>query len=117
MSKIKINVVQTVLAIGINAVIGFAFYNYARSAYKIVFGITSGLLLAVIFFLMTGIKYATDKVNLNTKMLSAVFYGIFIITNLIFMFINFKLPIFFIVTGILFFSYLIIYTNIQKTKQ
>ena len=117
MKKIKINIVQTILTIGINAVIGFAFYNYARSAYKIIFGITSGLLPAVIFFLMTGINYDNDKINLNTKMLSGIFYGIFIVLNVIFVFIDFKLPIFFIITGILFFSYLIIYTNIQKTKQ
>ncbi|UTC63456.1 hypothetical protein E4O05_06120 [Treponema sp. OMZ 787] len=117
MDKIKINIVQIIIAIGINVIIGFAFYNYAHTEYRLIFGITSGTLLAIISFFMAGISHPNNKKNLNIKTLSGIFYIIMLIMNLIFMFINFKLPIFIIVNGIIFLIYLSIYSAIQKSRQ
>ena len=117
MDKIKINIIQTILAIGINVIIGFAFYNYAHTEYKLIFGIATGILLTIISFLMMGISHPNAKTNINTKTVSGIFYIIILVTNLIFMFINFKLPIFIIINGIIFLIYLSIYSAIQKSRQ
>ncbi len=117
MTKLKLNIAQFILSILVNALIGYAFFYFAKGNNSILLGILTSIVLAISGSLTTAVNPENKKLSVNTKVLSSVFYFLLLIINLVFMFINFKPAVYLIVNGVVFLVYLILYVGIFQAKQ
>ena len=113
----KCNVFQTILSVGISGIISFALGWFAKGDSAILLGVGSFITFVSSLTLSMGIELKNDVASTNVKVLSGIFFTVFLIANFVFMFINFSVPVYVIIMGILLLSYLSIVYGIGKSKQ
>lgn len=111
----KGNIFLTVTAILISVLAGYGFFAAnSGEPYTLLLSVGSGLCLAISLVGTFGVKIEEKSANINFKVVSAIFFVLFLITNLIFGFVGVKIAPYIIINGILLLIYAIIEYGIVK---
>jgi hypothetical protein len=113
----KINLVQTVIAIALSLLIAFGLYSFHSSENKILLSAGSFIFLAVTLIITIGASFELPRTTTNVKVVSGIFFAIALIGNLIFTFISFSVPGYVITNGILLLVFILIAYSINRAKQ
>lgn len=113
----KINFVQTIIAVGISILIAYGFYHFHSGGIQITLSIGSFLFLSVTLAFSIGIKLNNPRKTSNIRVLSGTFFLFSLISNLIFNSSSFSRPSYIITNGILILTYGLIIYSLNKTKQ
>ena len=113
----KINFVQTIIAIAVSLLIAYGLYSFHSSENKILLSAGSFVFLATALVMTIGASFELPRTTTNIKVVSGIFFVIALISNLIFTFINFSVPSYVIINGILLLVFILIAHSINKAKQ
>ena len=97
----KINFVQTIIAIAVSLLIAYGFYSFHDSENKILLSAGSFVFLAITLILTIGTSFELPRTTTNVRVVSGIFFAVALISNLIFTFIAFSIPSYVITNGIL----------------
>ena len=113
----KINFVQTIIAIAVSLLIAYGLYSFHDSENKILLSAGSFVFLAITLILTIGTSFELPRTTANVRVVSGIFFVVALISNLIFTFIAFSIPSYVITNGILFLVFILIAYSINKAKQ
>lgn len=113
----KINFVQTIIAIAVSLLIAYGLYSFHDSENKILLSVGSFVFLATALVMTIGASFELPRTTTNIRVVSGIFSAIALISNLIFTFINFSVPSYVIINGILLLVFILIAYSINKAKQ
>lgn len=113
----KIDLVRTIVSIGISALIAYGFYSFYEDTNRLLltYGSLIGLSLTLLWSL--GVNLPRPRTTTVVRTISAAFFVVFLISNLVFSFLNFTIPAYAIVNGILMLLYILISYSIASEKQ
>ena len=101
----------------VSLLIAYGLYSFHDSDKKILLSAGSFVFLATALVMSIGVSFELPKTTTNIKVVSGIFFGIALISNLIFTFINFSVPSYVITNGILLLVFILIAYSINKAKQ
>jgi tetrahydromethanopterin S-methyltransferase subunit C len=113
----KINPVQTAIAVAISLLITYGLYSASESENRLLLSVGSFVFLAATLIVTLGAKFELSRTAANIKITSGTFFIIAFISNLVFTFLYFSVPSYVIVNGILFFTFILITYSISKAKE
>ena len=113
----KINFVQTIIAIAVSLLIAYGLYSFHNSENKIIISIGSFIFLAITLVLTIGASFELPRTTTNIRAVSGIFFVIGLISNLMFNFWNFSIPSYVIINGILLLVFISIAYSINRAKQ
>ncbi len=114
----KLNPFLSIIAVTLAALLGYLVYTICSSTdYATSIGITSGLSFALTLLPIMGIKHENRRLQVNIKILSTLFFVLFVIIAGFMCFITTsKLNLYFIIVGIIALIYLGILYSMSKIK-
>ena len=112
----KINFVQTIIAIAVSLLIAYGFYSFHNSENKILLSAGSFVFLGITLFMTIGVSCHKSRTTINIRVVSGVYFAIAIISNLIFSFLIFSFPSYVITNGILLLLFILIAYSIYRAK-
>ncbi len=113
----KINFVQTIIAIAVSALIAYGLYSFHDGENQILLSVGSFVFLSVTLVLSIGVNFEQSRTTTNIRVVSGIFFAIALISNLIFNFLSFSEPSYIITNGILLLIYVLIAYSINRAKQ
>ena len=113
----KINFVETIIAIAVSLLIAYGLYSFHDSENKILLSAGSFVFLATTLILTIGTSFELPRTTTNVRVVSGIFFAVALISNLIFTFIAFSIPSYVITNGILLLVFILIAYSINKAKQ
>lgn len=113
----KINFVPTIIAITLSLLIAYGLYSFHNSENKILLSAGSFVLLSTALVMTIGASFELPRTTTNIRVVSGIFFAIALISNLIFTFINFSVPSYVIINGIVLLVFVLIAYSINKAKQ
>ena len=113
----KINFVQTIIAIALSLLISYGLYSFHNSENKMLLSAGSFVFLALTLIITIGASFELPRTTTNVKVVSGVFFAVALISNLIFTLIKFSVPSYLIINGILLLVFILIAYSINKAKQ
>ena len=113
----KVNFVQTIIAIAVSLLIAYGLYSFHDSENKILLSAGSFVFLATALVMTIGASFELPRTTTNIRVVSGIFFAIALISNLIFAFINFSVPSYVIINGILLLVFILIVYSINRAKQ
>jgi hypothetical protein len=113
----KINFVQSIIAIAMSLLIAYGLYSFNSSENKILLSAGSFVFIATALVMTIGVSYELPRTTTNIRVVSGIFFVIALISNLIFTFINFSVPSYVIINGILLLVFILITHSINNAKQ
>ena len=112
----KVNIFLFVISIALAALIGYWVYIVAEGKESdIVCGIGSGLCFAVTM-ISFGLQFEDVRIGVNVRILSALFFILFLVSNFCFAKYGIDLPYYIIITGIVILIFMGLIYKIQGTK-
>ena len=112
----KINFVQTIIAIALSLLISYGLYSFHNSENKMLLSVGSFVFLALTLIITIGASFELPRTTTNVKVVSGVFFAVALISNLIFTFIKFSVPSYVIINGILLLVFILIAYSINRVK-
>ena len=97
----KINFVQTIIAVALSSLIAYGLYSFHESENKIVLSLGSFVFLATTLLITIGVNFEQSRTTTNVRVVSGIFFVIALSSNLIFSFFKFSTPSYVITNGIL----------------
>ncbi len=113
----KLNFVQAIIAIALSLLVAYGLYNFHDGENKIVLSTGCFVFLAATLVITIGTNFESSRTTANIRVVSGTFFVIALISNLIFTFLNFSVPSYIIISGILFLLFILITFSIIKAKQ
>lgn len=113
----KINFVQTIIAIAISLLIAYGFYSFHDSENKILLSAGSFVFLATTLVMAIGASFELQRTTTNIRVVSGILFTIAFISNIIFTFINFSVKSYIIINGLLLLVFILIAYSIYTAKQ
>lgn len=105
------------IALALSLIIAYGLYKFHESENKILLSLGSFVVLAVALIMTIGISFELPRTTTNIRVVSGFFFTIALICNLIFTFINFSVPSYVIINGLLLLVFILIVYSINKAKQ
>ncbi|MCC7332521.1 MAG: hypothetical protein IT232_07935 [Flavobacteriales bacterium] len=113
----KINFVQTIIAIAVSLLIAYGLYSFHDSENKILLSSGSFVFLATTLVMTIGASFELPRTTTNIRVVSGIFFAVALVSNLIFSFVTFSVPLYIIANGILILIFLLIIYSIANAKQ
>jgi hypothetical protein len=113
----KINFVQTIIAIAVSLLIAYGLYSFHDSENKILLSAGSFVFLAITLIFSIGTSFQLPRTTTNVRVVSGIFFAVALISNLIFTFVAFSVPSYVITNGIFLLVFILIAYSINKAKQ
>lgn len=113
----KLNLVQSIVAVAISILISYAIYSFHTGENKILLCIGNFVLLASTLIICIGASFELPRTTTNVRVLSILFFLIALVINLVFTFINFSIPSYVVTNGITFLLFFLIVYSLIKAKQ
>lgn len=113
----KINFVQTIIAIVLSALIAYGLYNFHNGENKMLLSAGSFIFLSISLILSIGVNFEQSRTTTNIRVVSGIFFAIALASNLIFSFLKFTTPSYVIINGILLLVFILIAYSINRAKQ
>ncbi len=113
----KPNIFLIIVSVLISTLAGYGFYAAnSGEAFCLLLSLGSGLSFAATLIGTLGVRPKEKKGNVNFKVVSCIFFVLFLISNLVFGFIGMKVAPYIIVNGIILLVYAIIEYGIIKSN-
>jgi hypothetical protein len=114
--NMKINGIMLVIALAIAALAGYGFFSANDGEpYQMILAIGAGVVLFITLGGTIAIKSATGRGSVaNIRVLSALFLVLFVVEQVIFSFVLFRISPYIIVTGIMLLVYILIAYAVEK---
>lgn len=113
----KVNAFLTAVSALISTLAGYGFYaGNSDEPFCLLLAIGSGLCLAVSLAGTLGIKVENEVGNVHFRIVSAIFFILFLICNLVFAVVGVRVAPYIIICGILLLAWSIIEYGIVKSK-
>ena len=113
----KLNFVQTIIAIAVSLLIAYGLYSFHDSENKLLLSLGSFVFLATTSVITVGVNFEQSRTTTNVRVVSGIFFSIAFASNLIFSFFTFSTPSYIITNGILVLIFILISYSINKAKQ
>jgi hypothetical protein len=113
----KINFVQTIIAIAVSLLIAYGLYSFHDSENKMLLSLGSFIFLATSLIITIGVNFEQSRTTTNVRIVSGIFFVIAFASNLIFSFFTFSTPSYVITNGMLILIFALIAYSINKAKQ
>ena len=113
----KIDIFKTVIALVASALIAFGFFSFYHGDNKNLLVIGCFFELLITGFLYLGLHFEQKRTTTLVRIVSSIFFVVFLITNLVFSFINYSYETYIIVNGLMLLAYLLIIYILLKAKQ
>lgn len=113
----KINIVQTIIAISVSLLITYGLYSFHDSENKLLLTAGSFVFLATALVMTIGASFELPRTTSNIRIVSGIFFAIALFTNLTFTFIKFSGASYVIINGILLLVFMLIAYSISNAKQ
>jgi len=113
----KINFVQTIIAIAVSLLIAYGLYSFHSSENKILLSAGGFVFLTTTLVLAIGTNFEYPRTTTNIRVVSVIFFAIALISNLIFTFISFSVPSYIVTNGLLLLLFILITNSINRAKQ
>ena len=113
----KLDVVKSLIAIAISALLAYACYeicNYERVQWVIAAG--AFVSIGIPSMLALGVSSHQERSSVMLKTLSWVFLLIEIVSNGVFVFFDFSIPVYIIINGLILLMFVLTYNSIYRTK-
>ena len=113
----KANIFLTIISVMLAALIGYlAFHIASGDENDAICGIVSGVGFAATLVPVMGLQYESGRLGVNIRIVSFIFFAIFLISNFCFAGFGVKMPYYIIVNGIMLMIYLAIFYKMQSIK-
>lgn len=113
----KINFIRTIISIAISALVAYGFYSFYEGTNLLLLTCGSFIGLAITLFWSLSISLLQARTTTVVRTISGIFFVVFLVSNLIFSFLNFTRPAYVIINGILMLLYILISYSIAREKQ
>lgn len=113
----KLNLVQTLIAISLSALMAFGIFNYNQSENSTLFSIGGFLFLSSTLIFLIATNFEFPRTTTNIRALSVFFFLIALTINLIYTFAGFSAQSYIIVNGFCFVTFFSILNLIYRSKQ
>ena len=113
----KLNFIQTIIAIALSLLIAYGLYSFHDSENKLLLSVGSFVFFATTLIVSIGSSFELTRTTTNVRVVSGIFFVLALISNLIFTFINFSITGYVIINGILFLLFILIAYSINRAKQ
>ena len=113
----KLDVVKSLIAVAISALLAYACYeicDYERLKWVIAAGVFVSI--GIPMMLALGVSSKQERSSVMLKTLSWVVILIETISNSVFVFFDFSIPVYIIVNGLILLIFALIYNSIYRTK-
>ena len=113
----KLDVVKSLIAVAIGALLAYACYEICDHE-QLQWVIAVGALISIStpMILALGVSSQQERSAVMLKALSWVFLIIGLVSNGVFLFCDFSIPVYIIVTGLILLTFVLIYNSIYRTK-
>lgn len=112
----KVKFVPALVAVLLSALIAYGLFSIHKFDNKILLSVGGFVFCAATLFFAFGVNFNLPRTTTNIRFLSITFFFIALVSNLIFCFINFYVPIYVILNGILVLIFILIAYSIAKAK-
>lgn len=113
----KTNTFLSILAILASALLGYLAYYIAQNKENdLLCGMFSWLCFAATIIPTIGLQYDNERIGVNVRVLSAVFFIAFLISHFCFAGFGVKMPYYLIVNGLILLVYLTIFYSIKRNS-
>jgi hypothetical protein len=112
----RINIVQTIIALAVSILIAYGFYSFQNSENKILFSVGSFVFLTITLVMTIGVRFRQIRTTTNIKVVSFIFFIIGLISNIVFSYIMFSVPVYLITFGILLLLFALITYSINRVN-
>ena len=113
----KIDIVKASIILCFSALISWGFYELSDYAnLKLFLALVTFFAVGIPSFVWVGISFDDKRVGTMIKTASSICFFLGLIMNLIFSFFNFKLPLFFILNGVLLLIFLLSVYSMHKAE-
>jgi hypothetical protein len=113
----KLNIIQTIIAVLVSLLITYGLYSFHAGENKLLLSTGSFIFLSTALVMFIGTTFEFPRTTTNIRVVSGIFFIIGLISNSIFTFINFPVPSYIIINGLLILTFILIAYSIQKAKQ
>lgn len=114
----KIDGTKSIITILLCALLAYGFYAICDvQELKWLLCISSFLTTAVTGLFTIGVSLTAERTSMMFKAFSGIAFGIFIIMNLIFSFIDFNIPFYVIINGLLLLIYALAAVSMSRIKE
>jgi hypothetical protein len=113
----KINFLQTIIAIAMSLLIAYGIFSFHVFENKLLLSTGSFVFLSASLILTMGTSFELPRTTTNVRVVSGIFFIMALISNLVFTFIDFTVPSYVIINGILLLVFISIAYSIIKSKQ
>lgn len=113
----KIDLVKSVIALGISALLAYACYEICNyEDLKWVIAIGSFITLGVPFMFALGVSSQHERSSVMLKALTGIILMVELVLNGIFVFFDFSIPLYVILNGLILLVFALVYNSIYRTK-
>jgi len=113
----KINFIPTFISLLISALISYGLSVIHVLETNFLLSLGSFIFLGTTLVITIGVNFEQSRTTTNLRVVSGIFFGVGLITNLIFSFFKFSIPSYVITNGILLLIFVLIVYSINKAKQ
>ena len=114
----KINFIPTLIASAISALIAYALYSFCKTeGQELLLAIVGGISMFIPLATCLGVRFMEGRTSANLATIGGVFFGIMLVAQLVFAFVQFITPALIIVDGLLLLVFLLCAYAIGKAKQ
>ena len=112
----KINIIPSIIALAIAALLAFGLYSWCRFAdLNLLIAIFGGICFLCTLGTSLGISFEKSRKSTNIKLLSSLFFFVFLISNIVFCCLSsFSIPVYVIINGVILVIWLLLCYGIAK---
>lgn len=116
-NQMKINIFLSFISVALASLVGYLAFNIAEGQdHDFVCGFGSAICFIVTLIPTIGLNYESNRLGTNIKVLSALFFVIFLISHFCFASFGIKMPYYIICNGIILVIYLAILYKMSNIK-
>ena len=113
----KANIFLTLISIALAGLVGYLAFNVAEGKENdVICGIGSTVCFIATLVPTMGLQYESGRLGANIRVLSALFFVVFLISHFCFAKFDVKMPYYIITSGILLIIYLAVFYKMLGTK-
>lgn len=113
----KIDYIKTIIALAISILIAYGFYSFYHLGNSQLLVMITFIELFISSLFVLGLNFKLNRTTLNVRVVSSIFFFVFLITNLIFSLFDFSRQTYIIINGLIILIGVLIVYSLVKLKQ
>jgi len=113
----KIDSIKAIISFAISALIAYGFFSFHHSENIQLLVFTSFAELFLMSFLVFALRFELNRTTTNVRVVSSIFFVIFLITNIVFSFFEFTKQAYIITNGLIILTCVLIVYSLFRAKQ